>query len=392
MRIVLAPDSFKGSISALEVAHAMNEGVIRVFPNANVSILPMADGGEGTVETLVSATNGQLITVEVTDPLGGKTTASYGVLSDCQTCVIEMACASGLHLVEPQNRNPLITTTYGTGELIKDALDRGFRRFILGIGGSATNDGGAGMLQALGLKLLDQEGQSIGFGGAELQKLHTIDLTEFNKEIAHCEFLIASDVDNPFVGENGASNVFGPQKGATPAMIEQLDAALHHFADCIEKQLRKRIHELPGAGAAGGLGGAFLAFFPAVLQRGVDIIAETIKLEDAIKDADLVITGEGQTDFQTKYGKTPMGVAQVAQRHGVDVIIISGSIGEQIEDLYPYGVLSIHSIMDRPMTLEEAMKNSAMLLTKCTEQIVRTYFRGKITCKLKKGLKKFQVD
>ena len=376
MHIVVAPDSYKGSVGAFQAAEAMKEGVTKAFPSANVTLLPMADGGEGTVETLVYATGGSMQHVEVTGPLGKKVQGYYGVLGDGQTCVIEMAVASGLHLLHQEERNPLFTTTYGTGELIQHALNAGYTRFILGLGGSATNDGGAGMLQALGVKLLDEQGVPLTFGGAALQQLAHIDLTEFDARISQCEFLIASDVDNPFIGERGASYIFGPQKGATKDMVETLDAALHHFADCIEQTIHIRIHDMPGAGAAGGIGGAFLAFFPSTLRRGVDIIAETVQLEQYVTNADLVLTGEGQTDYQTKFGKAPMGVAQIAKRHGVDVIIISGSVGEQVEELFPYGVRSVHSIMDRPMSLEYAMQHATELIAKCTEQIVRTYFRG----------------
>lgn len=374
MKIVIAPDSFKGSLSALEAAKAIEKGVKKARPDAETVLVPVADGGEGTLDSLVSATDGRKVQVNVKGPLRKTVQAEYGVLGDEETCVIEMASASGLCLIEPSQLNPFITTTYGTGELIKKALDNGFRRFILAIGGSATNDGGAGMLQALGMKLLDADGQSIRFGGGALRELAQIDASEFDTRIAESEFLIASDVQNPLVGRHGASYVFGPQKGATLEMVEQLDQNLEHYADLVEKLTGIRLHEMPGAGAAGGIGGAFQAFFPSEMSRGIDIVVEYTGLNEKLIGAECVFTGEGQIDFQTASGKTPMGVAQEAKKHGIPVFALAGSIGQGIDILYEHGITSVHSIVNGPMALEEAMNRAAELLEQTAEQVIRTYF------------------
>ena len=374
MKIVIAPDSFKGSLSALEAAKAIEKGVKKARPDAETVLVPVADGGEGTLDSLVSATDGRKVQVNVKGPLLKTVQAEYGVLGDEKTCVIEMASASGLCLIEPSQLNPFITTTYGTGELIKKALDNGFRKFILAIGGSATNDGGAGMLQALGVKLLDADGQSIRFGGGALRELAQIDASEFDTRIAESEFLIASDVQNPLVGRHGASYVFGPQKGATLEMVEQLDQNLEHYADLVEKLTGIRLHEMPGAGAAGGIGGAFQAFFPSEMRRGIDIVVEYTGLKEKLIGAECVFTGEGQIDFQTASGKTPMGVAQEAKKHGIPVFALAGSIGQGIDILYEHGITSVHSIVNGPMALEEAMNRGAELLERTAEQVIRTYF------------------
>ncbi|WP_019240606.1 MULTISPECIES: glycerate kinase [Bacillus] len=373
MKIVIAPDSFKGSLTAIEVAHAIERGLKKVDQDVETVLVPVADGGEGTMESLVAATNGRKVQVMVKGPLLEPTQAEYGVLGDGETCVIEMANASGLNLVEPDQLNPMITTTYGTGELILQALNDGCRKFILAIGGSATNDGGAGMLQALGMKLLNSEGRSIGFGGGSLQQLIKIDDEMFDARIAECEFLIASDVQNPLIGKNGASYVFGPQKGATPEMVEKLDNNLTHWANMVEKETNIRLHDLPGAGAAGGIGGAFQAFFPSKTKRGIDIVVEYTKLRDKLIGADCVFTGEGQIDFQTASGKTPMGVAQEAQKFEIPVFVLAGSIGQGIDVLYDYGITSIHSIVNAPMSLQTAMKSGAELIELAAEQVLRTY-------------------
>jgi glycerate 2-kinase len=374
MKIVIAPDSFKGSLSAVEAAQAIERGVKKSFPDAETLCMPIGDGGEGTLETLVAATGGQTKTIQVTGPLGNPVQADYGILGDGKTCVIEMATASGLALVPDGQLNPLKATTYGTGELIRQALDDGYTSFILALGGSATNDGGAGMLQALGLKLLDEHGNEIGYGGGELGRVHTVDLSEFDSRISASKFLIASDVENPLVGPNGASHVFGPQKGATPEMVEMLDKKLAHWADAVEKATGVSLHELKGAGAAGGIGGAFQAFFPSEMRRGIDVVIEHTGLAEALEGAQLVFTGEGQVDFQTASGKTPMGVAQAAQKKGIPSIILAGSVGKGIDVLYQYGIVSVNSIITRPMTLKEAMENAAELLEFSAEQNVRSYF------------------
>ncbi|MGG1572169.1 glycerate kinase [Fictibacillus sp. NRS-1165] len=375
MKIVIAPDSYKGSVSAVEAAEAIERGVRNADPSIQTILVPAADGGEGTLDTLVSATGGRKKTVRVTGPLHNDLNAEYGILGDEKTCVIEMASASGLCLVSPEHLNPLTATTYGTGQLMKQALDDGFRSFVLAIGGSATNDGGAGMLQALGLKFLDENGSSIPFGGGELHKIKKIDLSGFDQRVKECSFLIASDVQNPLVGKEGASAVFGPQKGATEEMVKILDDNLVHWADLVEQATGVRLHDMPGAGAAGGIGGAFQAFFPAQMKRGVDVVTEYAGLPQALDGADLVITGEGRVDYQTASGKTPMGVAQLAKESNVPTLILAGSVGEGTEVLYQYGVISITSMIQQPLSLGEAMKRAPQLLEYSAEQLVRTFIQ-----------------
>ncbi|WP_172371698.1 glycerate kinase [Sporosarcina jiandibaonis] len=374
MKIIIAPDSFKGSLSAVEVAKAINKGVKNAYADAKTYLLPVADGGEGTMETLVAATNGKIQEVVVVGPLGNEVKAAYGILGDGETCVIEMAVSSGLALVPEGKLAPLDATTYGAGQLIKQALNDGFSSFVIALGGSATNDGGAGMLQALGLKLLDKMGKEVGYGGGELAAIEKIDTRCFDPRIKNSKFLIASDVQNPLIGLNGASHIFGPQKGASPEDVKILDENMRHWADLIAGVTGISLHDLLGAGAAGGIGGAFQAFFPAKMERGVDVVLEYVKFHSYLKDADLVITGEGQVDYQTASGKTPLGVAQAAISENVPSIILAGAVGEGVEVLYDYGVVSVHSIIDRPMTLSESMKQTAILLEKSAEQIIRSYF------------------
>lgn len=375
MKIVIAPDSFKGSLTALEAAQAIERGIKRANPSAETVLVPVADGGEGTTDSLVAATNGRMVDVMVKGPLLEPVKAAYGMLGDQETCVIEMATASGLNLIKAEQRNPMLATTFGTGELIKKALDDGCRKFILAIGGSATNDGGIGMLQALGMKLLDSDGNPVqdGAGAGELSRIASIDDRDFDSRIAGAQFLIATDVQNPLVGLSGASHVFGPQKGATPEMVEILDGYLRHWADLVEAKTSIRLHEKPGAGAAGGIGGAFQAFFPAETRRGIDIVIEYTELAEKLDGAQCVFTGEGQTDFQTASGKTPMGVAQEAKKLGIPVFVLAGSIGKGIDQLYEHGISSVHSIINAPMTLKEAMDRGAELLEQSGEQVMRTY-------------------
>lgn len=361
----------------MEAALSIEKGIKNVFPHAETKRIPVADGGEGTMETLVSATDGHKVPVTVTGPLGKPVEAFFGVLGDRETCIIEMACASGLNLISPSERNPLASTTFGTGELIKRALDEGYRKFILAIGGSATNDGGAGMLQALGMQLLDRSGNEIGHGGGVLGGIQGIRMDHFDKRISESRFLIASDVENPLIGKNGASHVFGPQKGATDEMVQILDQNLGHWANVVEQATGVRLHDMPGAGAAGGIGGAFQAFFPSTMKRGIDVVLHYSKLVENLKGADLVITGEGQVDFQTAYGKTPMGVAQTAKNHHIPTIILAGTVGKGLETLYQYGVIGVFSIINRPMNLEKAMKQAGPLLETTAEQVCRTHFYHK---------------
>ncbi|MFD0590400.1 glycerate kinase [Paenibacillus sp. GCM10027627] len=371
MNIVIAPDSFKGSLTAQEAGRAIERGIKRAFPEIETKVIPMADGGEGTMDCLISATGGKFVRHSVLGPLGKKTESGFGILGNGTTCIIEMAMSSGLYLIESDERNPLHTTTYGFGELIRAALDQGCRQFILALGGSATNDGGAGMLQALGVQLLNRAGGEIGFGGGQLHELETIRIDRLDARILESEFMIACDVDNPFVGEKGASAVFGPQKGATPEMVEQLDQGLTHFANVIERTLGVAIHDVPGTGAAGGLAGGILAFLQGKLESGVSIVARFAGLAEAIRSADLVISGEGRVDAQTIRGKTPFGVAKTAKDYGVPVILLAGSIGEGIEQLYEHGVTGVFSIVNRPMALEEAMERTGELLEQSAEQVIR---------------------
>jgi glycerate kinase len=376
VKIVIAPDSFKGSLTALEAANAIEEGLKRVFPGSEILKVPMADGGEGTVQSLVDATGGRIVKKLVTGPLGEKVEAQFGVLGDGRTAVIEMAAASGLPLVPPEKRNPMLTTTYGTGELIKAALEMGCRRFIIGIGGSATNDGGAGMAQALGAKLLDEEDSDIPFGGGGLLKLERIDISTLDPRIAESEIVVACDVDNPLTGPRGAARVYSPQKGATPEMVEILDRALERFARIVKRDLGKDIKDVPGAGAAGGLGAGLMAFLNARLQLGVDIVIEATELEEKVKGADLVITGEGGIDSQTVYGKTPIGVAKVAKKFDIPVIAIAGGISDDASVVYEHGIDALMSIIPRPMSLDEAMAQGAKLLADAAERVARSLVLG----------------
>jgi len=354
MKIVIAPDSFKGSLTAVEVSDAIEQGMREIFPKAEIIKIPMADGGEGTVQCLVNATGGEILKEKVTDPLGDKVLASYGILGDKKTAVIEMAEASGLTLVPENKRNPLITTTYGTGQLIKAALDQGCRKMIIGIGGSATNDGGAGMVQALGAKLLDKDGEEIGFGGGELKKVFRIDTKYLDNRLSNIKVLIASDVSNPLCGPNGASRIYGPQKGATPEIIEELDKSLAHFVKIIKRDLNKDVKDIPGAGAAGGLGASLMAFLNTELKPGIDIVIEIVKLERAIKDADLVITGEGKIDSQTIYGKAPIGVAKIAKKYNVPVVAVAAIIDDDAEIVYKYGINFLIKVSEPPMNLADS--------------------------------------
>lgn len=355
MKIVIAPDSYKESLSALEVATQIELGFKEIFPQAHYLKVPMADGGEGTVQAMAEATNGRIVHIDVTGPLGQSVQGFYALAGDGRMAMIEMAAASGLALVPAAQRDPLVTTSYGTGELITAALDAGARHLILGIGGSATNDGGAGMLQALGVKLLDAADQAIGRGGAPLAQLARIDISGMDPRLAECTIEVACDVDNPLTGPRGASAIFGPQKGATPEMVQQLDANLQHFAQIIERDLGVDVAPVAGAGAAGGMGAAMLAFLKGQLRPGCEIIAKAVGLDAAVQGASLVITGEGRIDQQTIFGKTPFGVATVAKQHGVPVIGIAGSLGANAQVVHDHGIDAIASVLNRPCTIQEAM-------------------------------------
>ncbi|SMB91836.1 glycerate kinase [Thermanaeromonas toyohensis ToBE] len=371
-RIIIAPDSFKESLDAPQVAKAIAAGVKKALPNVETVEVPLADGGEGLTATLVAATGGKLIETVVTGPLGEPVTARWGLLGDGHTAVVEMAQASGLPLVPKEKRNPLFTTTYGTGELIREALASGCQRLIVGIGGSATNDGGAGMAQALGVKLLDEAGRDIPWGAVGLEKLQHIDMQSLFPRVKEVEILVACDVDNPLCGPRGASAVYGPQKGATPEMIPRLDAALARLADIIARDLGIEVRDLPGAGAAGGLGAGLVAFLGATLRRGIELVMETVNLEGILAaGADLVITGEGEINRQTAYGKVPTGVAKVAGKYGIPVVALVGSIGEGAEAVYEHGIKAYMSIVPRPVPLSYCLENAATLLLDAAERLIR---------------------
>ncbi|EOD2802929.1 glycerate kinase [Klebsiella aerogenes] len=359
MKIVIAPDSYKESLSALDVATAIETGFREIYPHAEYVKVPVADGGEGTVEAMVAATQGHIVQVSVTGPLGEPVNAFYGLSGDMRCAYIEMAAASGLESVPPTRRNPLLTTSWGTGELIRHALDAGVSQIIIGIGGSATNDGGAGMAQALGAKLLSAGQQQIAPGGGALETLARIDLSELDPRLADCRIDVACDVTNPLTGPQGASAVFGPQKGATAAMIERLDRGLQHFAQIIDRDLDIDVLNLEGGGAAGGMGAALYAFCGANLRPGIEIVTDALGLAELVADADLVITGEGRIDSQTIHGKVPVGVAKVAKRFNVPVIGIAGSLTADVGVVHQHGLDAVFSVLYSVCTLDEALANAA---------------------------------
>ncbi len=379
MKIVIAPDSFKESLSALEVAKALEAGFRKIFPAAEYDLVPMADGGEGTVHAMIQAAGGMLLTTQVAGPLNQPVDAQFGLLPE-HTAVVEMAAASGLPLLRPELRNPMITTTWGTGELIRTALDHDAKKIIIGIGGSATIDGGAGAVQALGAKLLDENGNPIPPGGRGLKKLVKIDLTSFDPRISQTEILVASDVDNPLTGPNGAARVFGPQKGATPEMVELLDENLKHYAKIIHDQLNIDIENVPGAGAAGGLGAALIAFCNAKLRSGSLLVAQTVNLPARLEGAAVCLTGEGRIDSQSKHGKVCYRVAQLAGEKNVPAIAVVGSIGRGADENIP-PLTACFAIVNRPMTLPEAIQNAEPLLTVAAEQIARVLDLG-VECRM----------
>lgn len=371
MHILVAPQSLKGSLTAAEAGQAIAQGIEAVYPEATVDIVPIADGGEGTVQALVDATAGQIVEQIVTGPLGEPVPAFFGLLGDGQTAVIEMAACAGLPLVPEGQRDPRITTTYGVGELMLTALERGSRHFMLGIGGSATNDGGAGMLQALGISLLAHDGTEIARGGSALATLSHISLDHMNPRLRNCTIEVACDVTNPLCGPNGASAVYGPQKGATPEMVAQLDAALAHYAQIIEQDLGYAVKDVPGAGAAGGMGAGLLAFLHAALRPGAALVLETVQLEERMQGADLVITAEGQIDEQTAYGKSVGAVAGMAKRYGLPVLALAGGLGHNYQCVYALGVDAIAVLPSGPMTLTHAMEHAAVLASDAIERALR---------------------
>lgn len=373
MKVVVAVDSFKGSLTSMEAGNAILEGIRRVDSKADVIVRPLADGGEGTVEALVRGMNGSMQTVMVTGPLGELVSCEYGIMKDSKTAVIEMSGAAGLTLVPEEKRNPFHTTTYGVGEVIKDAISKGCRRFLVGIGGSATNDGGIGMLQALGYGFFDQNGNQVPFGAKGLKELDRITDSSVLPELKECEFRVACDVTNILCGENGCSAVYGPQKGATSSMITQMDQWLGHYAKLAGKKYPKSNPDQAGTGAAGGLGFAFLTFTNAVLESGIKIVLEETKLEDYIKEADLVITGEGRLDFQTAMGKAPVGVAKLAKKYQIPVIAFAGSVTREAVECNENGIDAFFPILREVSTLEEAMKkeNAKANMIDTVEQVFR---------------------
>lgn len=369
--IVLAPDSFKESMTAKEVCEAMERGIRKANSQIRCIHIPMADGGEGTMQSLVDATGGRVYSKEVVGPLGNNVVAEYGILGNGEIGVIEMASASGIHLVDSEKRNPLITTTFGTGQLIKACLDKGVKKLLIGIGGSATNDGGAGFIQALGGRLLDENGDDLSYGGGALAKLHTIDLSNLDERLKYVSVEVACDVNNPLCGKEGASYVFGPQKGATREMIEILDQNLSHYAEVIKEQLGKDVISKAGAGAAGGLGAGLMAFLDVKLKSGIEMVIEYANLEEKVRDADMVWTGEGSIDFQTQYGKTPLGVAMIAKKYNKPVIALAGRVGNDIDVLYDKGIDAIFGIMRGVTSIEEALVKGPENVEKTSENIIR---------------------
>lgn len=355
MKVVVAIDSLKGSLSSLEAGEAIKNGVQNVIPDAVVDVRPLADGGEGTVEALALGMGGELKTVEVTGPLGEKVNCLYGILEESKTAIVEMSGAAGITLVPDELKNPLHTTTYGVGEVIKDAIANGCRHFIVGIGGSATNDGGIGMLQALGYGMLDKDGNQVAFGAKGIKEIVTITDDQVLPELKECSFRIACDVTNPLCGERGCSAVYGPQKGATPEMVKEMDAWLADYAKLVAAKYEKADAEYPGTGAAGGMGFAFLAYTNAVLESGIKIILEETKLEEYVKDADIVITGEGRLDGQTAFGKAPIGVAKIAKKYGKTVLAFAGSVTKDAVICNEHGIDAFFPILRRIQSLQEAM-------------------------------------
>lgn len=371
MHIVVAPDSFKECLTATQVSLAISKGIKRIVPEADIICIPVADGGEGTVEALVTATGGKIIQTPSVDALNRPIQSFYGILGDGKTAVIEMAAASGIELIAPEERTPLITTTFGTGVLLKAALDAGFTQIIIGIGGSATNDGGSGMAQALGFELFDKDGQPLNLGGGSLCALHSIDWSNVHPKLQEAKITVACDVRNPLIGPSGATYVYGPQKGATPQMLETLEKNMVHFSRILHQEMKINVSEIPGAGAAGGLGAGLMAFCKAEMISGFELVSKLTNLEKHISQASLVFTAEGKIDAQTAFGKTISGVGQLAKRYKVPVIALAGMVTDDLTELYKQGVTSVFAIGNQPMSLEESKARAAELLANTAEQIMR---------------------
>ncbi len=376
MKIVIAPQGFKAALTGLEAARAIARGVAVVAPDAETVLAPVADGGDGTLDALVGGTGGEVFTSTVTGPLGRPLEAQWGVMGDGNTAVVEMALASGIALVPQRHRNPRVSTTAGTGEILREALDRGFTRIIVGLGGSATNDGGAGMASALGVRFLDSSGATLPSGGSALARLARIETDGLHPALGRTTLVAATDVTNPLCGPEGASAIFGPQKGATPEMVQELDAALANYARVLARDIGRDVSEHPGAGAAGGLGAGLLAFTGATLQSGIDMVCEVLNFDALLDGADLVITGEGRADHSTIFNKAPVGVARHAQSHGIPTVLLAGGLGPGYEELYQHGLAAVVCIADRPMSFDVSLSRTAELLESASERTMRLLLAG----------------
>ena len=376
MKIVIAPQTFKGAVSALGAARAIERGILAALPEAETVLVPVADGGDGTLDALVDSTGGKVFCSTVTGPLGRPLEAEWGVMGDGQTAVVEMARASGLALVPPRRRDPRITTTQGTGQIIKEALDRGFTRIIVGLGGSATNDGGSGMAAALGARFLDADGLLIPIGGAALARLAHIDASKLHPELTSATIIGATDVTNPLCGPRGASAIYGPQKGASPEVVAELDAALENFAKVLRQDLGQDVAERRGAGAAGGLGAGLMAFAGAELRSGIDMVCDVLGFDAQLEGADLVVTGEGRADHSTIFDKAPVGVARRAMARGVPTILLAGSLGPGHEELYEHGMAGLVCIADRPMSFQQSLQRTEELLEGAAQRTLRLLRTG----------------
>jgi glycerate kinase len=372
MKILVAPDSFKESLSAKAVASAISKGIVKIIPQAEIIEIPISDGGEGLLDALVDTQNGKRIRVTVHDPLQRVIQTEYGILKDRKTAIIEMAKASGLELLEDVEKNPMVTSSFGTGQLIEHALDCGCTKIIIGIGGSATNDGGVGMIKALGGNFLDQNNKQIGEGGDALEQLVKIDLKGLDKRIKNCQFVVACDVSNPLTGKNGASFVYGAQKGGTPYQLKLLDTNLIKYASIIRNQFGIEIEIVKGSGAGGGMGAGLMAFLNAELVSGIDLIIDALAIEKQLKNVDMIFTGEGKIDRQTLQGKTLIGIARLAKKHNIPAIAITGKIDKDINAIYKQGITAIFSIVNQPMNLNDGLKNAEYLIQSCVENIMRT--------------------
>ncbi|MFJ7375908.1 glycerate kinase [Lysinibacillus capsici] len=375
MKVIISPDSYKGTLSAVEVAKAMQKGILDVDHSIETIILPVADGGEGTLHSLIASTDGRYCSATVLDPLGRAIQAQYGVLGDQVTCVIEMAQASGIMLLQENEKNPELATSYGTGQLIKAALDQGFRKFIIGIGGSATNDAGTGMLQALGVRLLSAEGVELEAGVSNLMQLDVIDMSLLDTRLAEATFTIACDVDNPLIGERGATAIFGPQKGVQKHQVAEFDRCLKHFADIVEAQFAIRLHDYKGAGAAGGMGGALIAFLKGTFHAGIDLVLGAAQLQAHLAEAQLVITGEGKSDLQTLHGKAPLGVAKAAKQANVEAMLLSGGIDTKANAALQAYFTVVESLVDEEIDVQQAMQEPAHFIRLKTKRMIERYLQ-----------------